>query len=276
MKPLPYLLILLLFIACETKQVNKQVLEDWKDEIKPVQSSKLMQKIDSGTYQLFFGKDSGGLAIVPTFYLDETAVTNAEYLTFLKSNPQWTKSRVLHIFADSTYLSKWKSDYEIPANADPNAPVTNVSWFAAKAYAKSVGKRLPTVDEWEFAALASRDAKNGKGTPEYDNYLMKSYLNRGMYLKPVKQSPANFYGIYDMFGVIWEWTEDFNSVMITNDSRNNASDENLFCAGSSNSTSDLRNYAAFIRYAMRGSVKANYCINNYGFRCAKDVETSKK
>jgi formylglycine-generating enzyme required for sulfatase activity len=47
------------------------------------------------------------------------------------------------------------------------APVTNVSWFAAKAYASWKGKRLPTVAEWEYAAAASVDKPDGASDPEF-------------------------------------------------------------------------------------------------------------
>ena len=94
-----------------------------------------------------------------------------------------------------------------------------------------------------------------------------------MYLKPVKQGKPNYYGLYDLYGVIWEWTEDFNSVMMTGDSRaDKAENNNLFCAGASVTTKDLKNYASFARFAFRGSLDANFGIANLGFRCAKDIK----
>jgi len=94
-----------------------------------------------------------------------------------------------------------------------------------------------------------------------------------MYKQPVKQSKPNIWGVYDLFGTIWEWTEDFSSVMMSGESRkDNTTNETLFCAGASVTSSDLKNYAAFIRFALRGSVKADYTINNLGFRCARDAQ----
>ncbi len=245
---------------------------NWVDTVYPIVSEKKMQLIDAGSYKTFFGKDSGSFVQVKSFYLDETPVTNKEYLSFLKKNPQWTRSQVLRLLADTGYLHNWQGDYEMPANAAPDAPVTNISWYAARAYAKSVGKRLPTIDEWEFVGAADQVSKNASDKPEFVDYIVKSLLKRMMYLKPVKQEAANFYGIYDMYGMVWEWTEDFSAVMITGDSRDDKNaNEGLFCAGSAATTQDLKNYAAFARFAMRGSVRANYCINNLGFRCAKNI-----
>lgn len=242
-----------------------------QNHLKPVHSSKKMVKIEGGNYEAFIGKDSGRVVEVKTFYIDDSPVTNAEYLEFLKKNPQWTKSKVKRLYADSTYLQHWKSDFEIPENLEPNAPVTNVSWFAAKEYAKSVGKRLPTTDEWEFVALADEKMKNASKNPEFTDFILKSYQKKDKNKQLIKQESPNYYGVYNMYGMVWEWTSDFNSVMMSGESRkDNTTNETLFCAGAAVTSEDLRNYTAFVRYALRGSLKANYNLNNLGFRCAKD------
>ena len=69
----------------------------------------------------------------------------------------------------------------------------------------------------------------------------------------------------------------FNSILLTGESRSDVTtDKNLFCGSGSLNASDLMNYAAFIRYAFRGSVKANYAVKNLGFRCVKDTLNTKK
>lgn len=266
-----YILGFMLFFSCSKKQITAENTT-LKPHLTFISCQKNMLKIEGGSYRPFVGKESDSLTFVNSFLMDETAVTNEEFLEFLKKNPQWTKSQVLKLFADSTYLHSWKSDYEFPADVSPQAPVTNVSWYAAKAYAQSVGKRLPTVDEWEYAARASEKLKDATENPEFTTKILKLYQQKYGYKKPVKQHEANAWGIYDLYGTIWEWTEDFNSVMMTGESRkDNTVNETLFCAGASVTSSDLRNYAAFIRFAMRGSMKANYTVNNLGFRCVKDL-----
>lgn len=141
-----YILGFLLFFSCSKKQITAENTT-LKPHLTFISCQKNMLKIEGGSYRPFVGKESDSLTFVNSFLMDETAVTNEEFLEFLKKNPQWTKSQVLRLFADSTYLHSWKSDYEFPADVSPKAPVTNVSWYAAKAYAQSVGKRLPTVDE---------------------------------------------------------------------------------------------------------------------------------
>jgi len=258
---------------------QNQIIPDAKPQIfvlKPVADAKKMVKIQGGTYEAFIGKDTGRMIKVESFYMDDSPVTNSEYLTFLKKNPQWARSKVLRLYADSTYLKHWKNDYDIPENLDPEAPVTNVSWFAAEAYAQSVGKRLPTIDEWEYVALADQNSRNASKKTQFTDYVLRSYQKKDKTRQLIKQEKPNYYGVYNMYGMVWEWTYDFNSVMMSGESRkDNTTNENLFCAGAAVTSSDLRNYAAFVRYALRGSLKANYCLNNLGFRCVKDYKNFK-
>lgn len=260
--------------SCSQSSKSHQSTSVADHQLEFISSSKKMMKIDSGSYRAFIGKDSNNIIKVKSFYIDDSPVTNAEYLTFLKANPQWTRSKVLRLYADSTYLKHWKGDYQLPEKINPDAPVTNVSWFAAEAYAKSVGKRLPTIEEWEYVGLADRSSKNASDKPHFTDFILREYQQRKSNMnKVVRQGEPNFYGVYDMYGMVWEWTYDFNSVMMSGESRkDNTTNESLFCAGGAITASDLRNYAAFVRYALRGSIKANNCLNNLGFRCARDFK----
>lgn len=265
-----YFVILLSALSCSKS--NEKVEVAPKSPLVHFVSDKKMVEIQGGTFKSFIGKDSGRVSTIKSFLLDETPVTQAEFREFVKKNPQWSKSKVLRIYADSTYLKSWPSDFELPKDRSADAPVTNVSWFAAEAYAKSVGKRLPTVEEWEFVGRADEVSADASKKPEFTEYILKSYQTKDKHLKPVKQDKPNYYGVYDMYKV-WEWSEDFNSVMMSGESRKDASgDESLFCAGAAVTSDDLRNYAAFMRFALRGSLKANFCVNNLGFRCAKDLK----
>ena len=91
---------------------------------------------------------------VPAFRLDVRPVTNGEFLAFVTAHPKWRRSGVSPLFADRSYLLHWSGDLELGAAAPADAPVVNVSWFVARAYARWVGKRLPTIAEWEHAAAA--------------------------------------------------------------------------------------------------------------------------
>jgi formylglycine-generating enzyme required for sulfatase activity len=209
---------------------------------------------------------------VKSFYLDILPVTNGDFLEFVRANPRWQRSRVKRLFADETYLKHWAGDLELGTNASSDAPVTFISWFAAKAYAQWKGKRLPTVAEWELAAAGST-RPDGENDPEFKRALLAWYTSPSdKQLARVGAGPANYWGVNDLHGLVWEWVADFNTAMVTGDARGDTGlDRQLFCGSGSVSARDLTDYAAFMRYGFRSSLKADYCVHNLGFRCAKDL-----
>ena len=174
------------------------------------------------------------------------------------------------IFAQKSYLSHWQSDLDF-SPLEAQAPVTHISWFAAKKYCECEGKRLPTTDEWEYVAQADAQSIDARKKKYYQEYIVRSMQTPKTYLQKVGSTPKNYWGVYDMHGLVWEWVADFNSVLLSGDSRKDKQgDDALFCGGSALNASDLTNYGAFMRYALRGSLKANYTMLNMGFRCAKN------
>lgn len=206
------------------------------------------------------------------FYLDVRAVTNQEFLEFVEQNPRWAKSKVPSLLADGYYLQQWEGDFKIGNNKILNSPVTNVSWFAAEAYAKWAGKRLPTMNEWEYAASSA--PANLKKEETLTSYILNWYGKpTPKLLPPVKSAFKNKLGAYDMLGLIWEWVYDFNSVITGGDSHSQGTLEaGLFCAAGSQYAVNKEDYASFMRFAFRESLKANYAIRNLGFRCAIDAK----
>ncbi|PZX55788.1 formylglycine-generating enzyme family protein [Algoriphagus chordae] len=228
-----------------------------------------MKPVKGGALSPLYGLDSSKVW-VDDFLLDVYPVTNEQYLDFVKNYPEWQKSNAKAIFANGNYLSEWQDDELLGSHMNPNSPVTNVSWFAAKAYCACQDKRLPSVDEWELAARASETNPNAENDSLFNQRIVESYETPNTSSKQVGSTYENYWGVYDMHGLVWEWTSDFNSVLISGESRRDGdADRNLFCAGAAISASNLRDYAAFMRYAFRGSIKANYSIKNLGFRCAK-------
>ena len=237
------------------------------------QETKKMKQIVGGTFVPLYGSDSSDVFIAD-FYLDTYPVTNEEFRQFVVEYPKWRRSQVKRLFADGSYLGSWESDTVLGNQLPKDAPVTTVSWYAAKDYCACQGKRLPTLDEWEYAAMASETKRNAQTDSLFNQRIVRGYEKPKTFLNPVGSTFKNYWGIYDMHGLVWEWTSDFNSVLISGESRQDKSTErDLFCGSASINATNLMDYAAFMRYAFRGSVKANYSILNLGFRCAK---TSKK
>lgn len=231
-----------------------------------------MVKVPAGMYQPFLiSSEKTSRVPVKAFYLDVNAVTNAEYLAFVKANPNWARSKVSRVFADANYLKDWKNDFEPGESVNPDAPVTNVSWYAANAYAQWMGKRLPTMKEWEYAAAARAEKmpKNESMT----QYVLAWYSRPTQeVLPPVRSGYRNTLGLYDMHGLVWEWVYDFNSIITGSDSRTgNNTGAALYCAAGGLNAVNKEDYATFMRFAFRESLKAAYTVKNLGFRCAMDA-----
>nr|WP_258455277.1 formylglycine-generating enzyme family protein [Aequorivita sp. CIP111184] len=229
-----------------------------------------MATVKGGVYLPLYGTADKTVK-VDSFMMDVYPVTNADFLKFVKENPLWKKSNIKRLFADESYLTKWTTDENF--SGLPNAPATNVSWFAAKKYCECQGKRLPKMDEWEYAAMANENVPDARKVESYNQYILNWYETPKTFNKTVGSTFKNYWGIYDLHGLVWEWTQDFNTVLISGESRKDVDkDSNLFCGSAAIGASDLMNYAAFMRYAFRGSMKARYSSQNLGFRCAKNLE----
>ena len=231
-----------------------------------------MTPIPAAIYRpLFRGEKDAKEVPIAAFQLDVRPVTNGEFLAFVREHPKWQRSQVKRLFADERYLAHWAGDLD-HGNARAEQPVTNVSWFAAKAFAAARGKRLPTTAEWELAAGAGFTIADGAKDAEFRQAVARWYGTPSPEVLPDAGSGrANFFGVHDLHGLVWEWTSDFNSAMVTGDARGDTGIERqLFCGAGSLGASDRENFPAFMRFGLRSSLKAGYTVHNLGFRCAKD------
>lgn len=231
-------------------------------------------KVPAGTVAPLFGLDPGQTRLpVESFWLDAVPVTNAQFLAFTRAQPQWAHGKPPRMLADATYLRHWKRG--APPAALANAPVVHVSWYAAGAYCSWRNGRLPTTLEWEYAGAASATVADASQDPVFVNQILGWYAARGNAMQnnvAVGKSKPNLYGIHDLHGLVWEWTGDFNSVFVTGDNRQDGDKvKNLFCGAGSTGAARREDYAAFMRYAMRSSLSANFSTANLGFRCAYDA-----
>lgn len=205
---------------------------------------------------------------VAAFEMDTHPVTNADYLAFVHQHPQWRKSQAKRLFVDGAYLAHWTGDLELGATAPPASPVVNVSWFAARAYLRAQGKELPTVDQWEYVAAASETSRDAARRPVFLDRLRVWYgQSAAQPLPPVGSGFRTVYGASDLHGLVWEWTLDFNSALVTGESRGDSSlERTLFCGSGAMGAADFENYPAFMRYALRSSLEARYSVGSLGFR----------
>jgi len=164
------------------------------------------------------------------FSIDVAPVTNGEYLTFVESGGYQRRE----LWSDEGW--RWLAEAGVSAPKhwdrttdgwstrtmdlvrplDPVRPVCHVCWHEAEAYARFVGKRLPTEAEWETAA--SWDPATGTSrlypwgdeawTPELANLDQLAFDTAPVGAYPRNLSPL---GCYGMIGDVWEWTaSDFH------------------------------------------------------------------
>ena len=211
---------------------------------------------------------------VPAYFLQDAPVTNAEFLRFVLHQPEWQRGNVVSIFADENYLSNWQGNISLGSGAHPEQPVTRVSWFAANAYCEWVGARLPTWYEWEYAAAASEESPDARSDSEWRQQILRWYAETGGdYLPSVRSKPANFHRVFDLHGLVWEWVDDFSSLLVIGDSREQGGADLLqFCGAGAISMEEKENYAVLMRVAMLSSLEARYTTKNVGFRCAVSAE----
>ncbi|HEX8423654.1 MAG TPA: SUMF1/EgtB/PvdO family nonheme iron enzyme [Pyrinomonadaceae bacterium] len=170
---------------------------------------------------------------LPAFKIDRLLTTNEEYARFIaeggyerrewwsaegwqwRERENWTCPLYWTEDADgegSAGVGRWRVRGMFAEDAlAAEHPVAGVSWYEAEAYARFMGKRLPTEAEWEKAASWDADAKRkrlyawGDGEPSrvHGNFNLRYWGTT-----PVGRFPAgaSSYGCLDMTGNVWEWT----------------------------------------------------------------------
>lgn len=189
---------------------------------------------------------------VQDFWMDETPVTVAQYLDAVKAGACSPP--------DGTDESVW-SNWGVLGREDH--PVNCVDWYQACAYAKWAGKRLPSEEEWEWAARGGDEARLYPwGNEKPRNELL--CWNRYGEGKPNSTCPVGSYpkgnskhGLQDMAGNVWEWTASLYT---------STSEDRINRGGSW-----FGSVPVLVQASIRYSNSPTYRNSNLGVRCARSA-----
>ena len=231
--------------------------------------------LPGGSFKTALGYDDakGKPVRIAPFALMRTPVTNGQFLDFVRKHPEWRRDNVPQVFAETRYLQHWARADALGATTRADQPVTWVSWFAADAYCGSIGARLPTWNEWEYAAAADETHRDARKDPAWRERILAWYSRPSNQALPRAglQAP-NAYGVQDLHGLVWEWTDDYSALLVAGDNRDQGDPDKLkFCGAGALSMDDRENYAVLMRVAMLSSLEGRDATANLGFRCARSA-----
>jgi formylglycine-generating enzyme required for sulfatase activity len=184
-------------------------------------------------------KPARPVAITKGFWIGQTEATQAAYARVMKGdNPSSFKGA--------------------------NLPVETVSWNEADAYCRAVDMRLPTEAEWEYAARAGN-------TSERYGDIDKIAVYNAISTAAVGSKVPNAWGLYDMLGNVWEWTNDWYDEEYYKNSRKDDP------PGPSQRLEKVVRGGAWdgsplgVRASVRGRLVPTYRDSSIGFRCAGEL-----
>lgn len=250
---------------------------------------------------------------VSPFYLDECAVTNDQFDEFVRDTGYKTESEkfgwsfVFHLFVSMKAKNRvtqavaevpwwwvvngayWRRPEGPGSNLKQRRdhPVTHVSWNDALAYSRWAGKRLATEAEWEYSARGGLEQKRyvwgDDFTPGGEHQCntwqgdfpgVNTQEDGHKSTAPVKSFSPNGFGLYNMAGNVWEWTQDwFSPTFHVEGPRENPigppKGTSRTIRGGSYLCHD--SYCNRYRVAARSANTPDSSTGNMGFRCARDA-----
>ena len=122
-------------------------------------------------------------------------------------------------------------------------------------------------------AAADATRRDARQDPAWRERILGWYARPSSIPLPRAGAQApNAYGVADLHGVVWEWTEDYSALLVLADNRNqDDAERNRFCGAGALSINDRENYAVLMRVAMLSALNGADTTMNLGFRCVREV-----
>lgn len=208
-----------------------------------------MAYVEPGSFVMGYDKGaknegpSKKVDVTKGFHIDVLEVSNQEYATFLKATKR-------------TAPPHWSGG--APPQGQEKFPVVNITWAEAAAFAKHVGKRLPTEKEWEYAARGPKSNLYPWGPGWKEQACNNFETGNGGPVAVGHYGPGKGpFGTLDQAGNVWEWTATLAQP---------GSNLYIIKGGSFAPLEDKP------RGSLRGTARATQRKENLGFRCVKNIK----
>jgi formylglycine-generating enzyme required for sulfatase activity len=207
------LLMLLIAVGCDDSSKSGETTEQATsaNSEPPLNLNSLnmtFKEIPAGTFTMGSPEGEEGrrdnetqhpVTISKPFYMQTTEVTQGQWKEVMGTEPWKVKSFV---------------------KEGPNYAATHVSWDDAVTYCKKLSEkegktyRLPTEAEWEYACRAGTETRwsfgdDEKGLGDYAWYRENAWDIDEKYAHHVELKKPNAFGLYDMYGNVYEWCHDY-------------------------------------------------------------------
>src|SRR5882757_268944 len=247
----------------------------------------------AGSISASFEKPVHWVSIDRPFAISTNAVTVDEFRAFIAATGRDMRGC-------DTYDDKWRyrqeTSWENPGFVQTGShPVTCVSWDDAKAYAAwlstTTGQqyRLPSAADWEYAARAGGEAvqpwnaagasasasanvADQRAARRYPGWTVFACDDGYVYTAPVGSFKANSFGLNDMLGNVFQWTDDcwhpdYAGVPTDGSARTYGDcSERELRGGSWYTTPE------FVRASYRNHFQTNYRASSVGIRVVRDIQ----
>ena len=272
------------------------LIDSFDASLKPIRASGMI-RVPAGKLTLHDFDDTPITVYVKSFLLDSTEVTVKAFASFVHDHQYITDAekfgnasvfdmvtREWSLVDSASWIYPKGKKQAIQQKSHDNDPVTQISWYDARAYCKSQGKRLPNELEWEHAArngsddpwLYSWGDEWSQGDTIFGNVWQGdfpfSFANMDGYesVAPVGSFRSSPLGFKDLSGNVWEWCDNwrFNYDQLLR-GQFVMSNEKVIRGGSFLCSP---NYCHGYRVGARQYTTPESSLFHVGCRCAKDIE----